>query len=93
LPPPPLAIDAGFVTREEFWGAYDAELTRLLSIASGGGGNFYLTQSARLSRRFARAIVVSTLEGRNSFTEAFRLLGVKKMTTFRELGTHLGVYV
>ena len=41
--------------------------------------------------RFARALVVSTFEGRSSFTEAFRLLGFKKMATFRELGSSLGV--
>jgi hypothetical protein len=39
--------------------------------------------------RFARALVVSTLEGRSSFTEAFRLLGFKKMATFNELGHSL----
>ena len=51
----------------------------------GSGGNFYLTLGARVSKRFARALVVSTLEGRTAFTESFRLLGVKKMATFREL--------
>jgi len=60
---------------------------------SGSGGNFYLTLSARASKRFARALVVSTLEGRSSFTEAFRLLGFKRMATFRELGQTLGLAV
>jgi Zn-dependent peptidase ImmA (M78 family) len=83
--------DLGALGRERFKKEYDAELERLLAMPKGKGGNFYLTQAARLSKRFARAILVSTLEGRSSFTEAFRLLGVKKMATFRDLGHTLGV--
>lgn len=83
--------DAGGLTREQLWQAYHEELDRLRAIPRGSGGNFYLTQAARVSKRFARALVVSTLEGRSSFTEAFRLLGFKKMATFRDLGHSLGV--
>jgi Zn-dependent peptidase ImmA (M78 family) len=75
--------DAGGLTREQLWEAYEAELQRLHAVRKGSGGDFYLTRGARVSKRFARALVVSTLEGRSSFTEAFRLLGFKKMTTFR----------
>jgi Zn-dependent peptidase ImmA (M78 family) len=85
--------DAGGLTNQRFREAYDAELARLLAQPSGSGGNFYLTLGARASKRFARALVVSTLEGRSSFTEAFRLLGFKKMATFRELGQTLGLAV
>ena len=73
------------------WAAYDAELARLREPARGGGGNFYLTLGARVSKRFARAIIVSTLEGQSPFTEAFHLLGFKKMQTFRGLAESLGV--
>lgn len=83
--------DAGGLSRAELWKAYDEELTRLRELPKGTGGNFYLTLGARVSKRFARALVVSTLEGRTSFTESFRLLGVKKMATFRELGHSLEV--
>ncbi len=83
--------DAGTLRGDAYWTAYENELERLRSLPGGSGGNFYLTLGARASKRFARALVISTLEGRSSFTEAFRLLGFKKMATFRELGHSLGV--
>ena len=83
--------DAGGLSRQQFWDAYEAELERLRAIPRGSGGDFYRTLGARAGKTFARALVISTLEGRTSFTEAFRLLGFKKMATFRELGQSLGV--
>lgn len=83
--------DAGGLTTEQLWQAYREELERLRDIPSGGGGDFYLTLGSRVSKRFARALVVSTLEGQTSFTEAFRMLGLKKMASFQELGHSLGV--
>lgn len=83
--------DAGTLRGDAYWAAYEDELDRLRGLPGGSGGNFYLTLGARASKRFARALVISTLEGRSSFTEAFRLLGFKKMATFRELGHTLGV--
>ncbi len=83
--------DAGGLTREEFWRAYDQELARLRAIPKGSGGNFYLTQAARVSKRFARALVISTLEGQTLHRDAFRLLGFSKLETFHELGRSLGV--
>ena len=83
--------DVGALSREELWTAYDQELARLRGLSKGSGGNFYLTLGARVSKRFARALVESTLEGRTGFTEAFGMLGVKKMETFNELGRKLGV--
>ena len=83
--------DVGGLTRDELWDAYQRELQRLLVVSKGGGGDFYRTQPVRVSKRFARALYVSTFEGHTSFTEAFRMLGLKKMATFRELGQRLGV--
>jgi len=83
--------DAGGLTKERLWLTYREELERLRAMPRGSGGNFYLTLGARASKRFARALVATTLEGRSSFTEAFRLLGFKKMATFRDLGHSLGV--
>jgi Zn-dependent peptidase ImmA (M78 family) len=83
--------DAGTLRGDAYWQTYEGEVERLRGLPAGSGGNFYLTLGARAGKRFARALVVSTLEGRSSFTEAFRLLGFRKMTTFRELGHSLGV--
>lgn len=83
--------DAGRLSRDEFWSAYDGELRRLRAMPKGSGGDFYLTLGARVSKRFARALVVSTMEGRTAYTETFRMLGLKKMATFNELGRSLGV--
>ncbi len=83
--------DAGRLTREQLAVEYAAELARLSEIARASGGDFYLTTAARVGKRFARAVVTATWEGRSSFTEACRLLGFKKMETFRELSRSLGV--
>jgi len=85
--------DSGGLTRERLWREYDAELERLGRMPRSPGGDFYLTTASRVSKRFARAVVTSTWEGRSSFTEAFHLLGFKKMSTFRELGQSVGVAV
>ncbi len=83
--------DAGWLTWGQLWELYDQELQRLLAIPRGSGGNFYLTQAARVSKRLARALVVSTLEGQTLHRDAFRMLGVSKIETFHELGRSLGV--
>jgi len=81
--------DLGVLTHHEMWGAYNKEVARLRSIPKGSGGDFYLTQAARVSKRFARALVANTLEGRTLYRDAFRLLGFSKLDTFRELGRSL----
>jgi len=83
--------DAGGLTKEEFWREYEKELKRLLAISKGRGGNFYLTQAARVSKRFARALLISTLEGQTLHRDAFRMLGFTKFDTFQKLGRSLGV--
>ncbi len=83
--------DAGGLTKEEFWREYEKELKRLLAISKGSGGNFYLTQAVRVSKRFARALVISTLEGQTLHRDALRMLGFTKFDTFQKLGRSLGV--
>lgn len=88
--------DARRLSREQFWSAYDDEFKRLREIIltqARGGGNYYLATAARVSRRFAHAVIAATFEGRTTFTEAFRLLGCRKTSTLQELGREVGVPV
>ena len=86
-------FDAGYLTRSDLWQHYREEQERLhtLKERSSPGGDFYRSLGARTSKRFARAIVSSTLEGLTSFPEAFRMLGVRKTATFFEAARELGV--
>ena len=61
-------------------------------VAEGSGGSdYYDTKAAQVGKRFARELFSSTLEGRTTYTEAFRLLDVKKTSTFEGLGQRLGI--
>lgn len=85
--------DAGGIGWERFRELYDIQMQRWSQRPAGGGGDFYSTLGARVSKRFARALVASTLEGHSTYTEAFDLLGFRKMATFKELGQKLGLVV
>ncbi len=86
-------FDAGFLDQAQLWQYYREEQERLrtLNERGSGGGDFYRSLGARTSKRFARAIVSSTLEGLTSFPDAFRMLGVRKTATFYEAARELGV--
>ena len=83
-------FEIGVLSRERFWHEYQVEEERLRSFLKKSGGNFYLTQAARVSKRFARALVISTMEGQTLHRDAFQLLGLSKYSTFQELGRSLG---
>ena len=83
-------FDVGGLQGEAYWAAYEQELEHLRLLPKGRGGNFYLTLGARVSKRFARALVASTLEGQTLFRDAFSMLGIKKETAFRTLSEQLG---
>ena len=86
-------FDAGTITEATLWLQYRDEQERLRTLKerSSAGGDFYRSLGARTSKRFARAIVSSTLEGLTSFPDAFRMLGLRKTATFYEAARELGV--
>jgi len=85
-------LDAKHISRDHFDMAWPQERERLLGLAQArkGGGGFYRTTVARVGRRFARALVVSTLEGQTLYRDAFRMLGIKKTKTFNSIGREVG---
>lgn len=85
-------LDAGWIDLDRFYSSYRAEVTRInmLNARNTGGGNFYRTTAARVSRRFASALVESTLEGRTLYRDAFQMLGISKTSTFNEFSRTMG---
>ena len=86
-------LDAEWLDRARFDVAWAEENARLRTLAQrgSGGGDFYRTTLSRVSRRFAQALVVSTLEGQTLYRDAFRMLGVSRIETFNNLGREAGV--
>ena len=85
-------LDAGRIDRPSFDIAWAEEVTRLQHLAPGGnGGEFYRTTCSRVSRRFARAVIGSTLEGQTLYRDAYRMLGVSKTETFNNLAREVGI--
>lgn len=86
--------DLSVLDEATLWRVYREELERVkaLAVREGGGGDFYNSLGARVSKRFASAVVGSTLEGQTPFTDAFRMLGIKKSTTFYEEARRLRLH-
>lgn len=86
-------FDAGFIDQSRLWLHYRDEQARIrgLERRGSGGGDFYRTLGTRTSKRFARALISSTLEGQTLFQDAFRMLGVRKTATFYDAARELGV--
>ncbi len=86
--------EAGALSWDQFMTELRLERQRIAEIAAerGSGRNYYNTKPVQVGKRFARELIASTLEGHTTYTEAFRLLSVKKTSTFESLGEHLGVF-
>ena len=88
-------FDTKYLSSAEYRDAYNREQDRVLQIIAsqerGGGGDFCNTTPVRTSKRFARAVILSTHEGNTLYRDAARLLGFKKVSTLDQSGHRLGV--
>ena len=55
------------------------------------GGDFYLTTVRRLGRKFATALIESTINGRTGYRDALQMLGISTMKVFDGLARETGV--
>jgi len=84
-------FDGDLIGWTAFREAWQDELDRMTDVTQTGGGDYYRTQPARVSKRFAQAVIVSTLEGHTLYRDAFRMLGFRQQSTFDEWSRQLGL--
>jgi Zn-dependent peptidase ImmA (M78 family) len=85
------AREAGILGADDFEALYRAHRESARTNSESSGGDFYRTQSSRLGKTFARAVIASALEGQTTYTEAYQLLGIRKAATFDEFARQLGL--
>lgn len=85
--------DLGAIDQKVLRGNHREDLDRLRdsSRKTGSGGDFYNDLESRTGKRFASALIANTLEGQTQFTDAFRMLGMRKSTAFYREARRLGL--
>jgi Zn-dependent peptidase ImmA (M78 family) len=83
--------ELGRLDKASFRALYEAEkeASARREHRASGGGNFYATELVRVGKSLARAVVESALEGRTSYRDACRLLGVSNAATVNEMAKRL----
>ncbi len=88
-------FDAELLSREAYRQVYEEEQKRVKSykqtLAGNKGGNFYYNLARKVSKRFALALVSSTLEGQTLFRDAYTMLGILKTQTLKKFAQELGI--
>lgn len=77
------ALDLNLVTKEEFFLFYEDYMKRLqqqTEQTKTKGGNFYATQTMRIGRHFAEAVIRAAKEGTILYREAYQLTGLSGST-------------
>ena len=77
-------FDLGVFDQKMLRATYRSEIDRVkaLSARKSSSGDIFNTLSTRTGKRFVKALVASTREEQPQFTDAFKMLGIKKNTTF-----------
>lgn len=83
------ALDLKLINNDEFFDFYQTRLERENHTPQNGRGDFYNMQSFRIGRRFAKAVIRATLEGKLLYREAYQLTGLYGKT-FSEFAKRLG---
>lgn len=86
-------LDIGALQRNEFMEQYRRELDRTKPSRGSGDGSFHTTLRTRVGQQFGSALVASTLSGQTLFTDAFRYLGIRKVSTLKTFAESLGVRI
>lgn len=68
-----------------------AEVFALRRARSATGGDFYANQPFRIGERLSRAVLGDVREGGTSYTEAFRILGLRTTEQLTKYATQLGL--
>lgn len=87
--------ELGYCNLDEYNFLFEQQLKHAMEKLSkkpkSSGGNFYNTETLRVGRSFATALISDTYEGRTPFREAFELLSTRQRKTFDKFAEHLGV--
>ncbi len=86
-------LDIEVLQHNKFMEQYRRELDPVKPSRGCGGGNFHAILGTRVGQRFGSAIVASTLSGQTLFTDAFRYLGIRKVSTLKTFAESLSVRV
>ena len=88
-------LDANLINHKDFERKWNSENVSVNSVKSTkkSGGDFYPTTLRRVSRKFASAIITSTLEGKTLYRDALKMLGISNLKTFDRLAEAVEIEV
>ena len=79
-------LDVNILAREQFEKLWGREMSRVNQLQKNSrGGNYYSILLNRVGKKFARAVISSTQNGKTLYTDAFELLGISNTSAFNKL--------